>query len=91
MNWDCKIEKMQEEDYANYFFNCSYLTRFCQQIYDLLKKSNLDFSIKLKHLIFGYKITDNKYNSIIFLITIISFSIYKSYYKCMYLSRKQKT
>lgn len=69
-----------EEDYSHYFFSCSYLTRFWQQIYDLLKRSNLDFLIKLQNLIFGYKITDNKYYSINYLITIISFSIYKSYY-----------
>jgi nicotinamide riboside transporter PnuC len=38
------------------------------------------FTLKLKHLIFGYKISDNNYYGVNYFITILSFSIYKSYY-----------
>jgi hypothetical protein len=38
------------------------------------------FTLKLKHLIFGYKKSDNNYYGANYFITIFSFSIYKSYY-----------
>jgi hypothetical protein len=41
---------------------------------------NLEFTLKLKHLIFGYKISDNNYYGVNYFITILGFSIYKSYY-----------
>jgi hypothetical protein len=34
----------------------------------------------LKHLIFGYKISDKNYYDVNYFITILGFSIYKSYY-----------
>jgi hypothetical protein len=34
----------------------------------------------LKHLIFGYKISDKHYYDVNYFITILGFSIYKSYY-----------
>jgi hypothetical protein len=34
----------------------------------------------INHLIFGYKISDNNYYGVNYFITILGFSIYKSYY-----------
>ena len=48
-------------------------------IYNLFKSNNLEFTLKLKHLIFGYKISHKKYD-VNYFITILGFSIYKSYY-----------
>ena len=49
-----------EEDYLHYFIPCSFLKTFWEKIYNL-KSNNLEFTLKLKHLIFGYKISDNNY------------------------------
>jgi hypothetical protein len=43
------------------------------------KRNNLEITLKLKHLIFGYKISHKKYG-VNYFITILGFSIYKSYY-----------
>jgi hypothetical protein len=51
-----------------------------EKIYNLLKSKNLEITLKLKHLIFGYKISDKNYYGVIYFITILGFSIYKSYY-----------
>ena len=58
-----------EEDHLHYFITCS-----------LFKSNNLEFTLKLKHLIFGYTISDNNYYGVNYFITILGFSIYKSYY-----------
>jgi hypothetical protein len=50
-----------EEDYLHYFITCSFLKTFWEKIYNLFKSNNLEFTLKLKHLIFGYKISDNNY------------------------------
>jgi len=50
-----------EEDYLHYFITCSFFKTFWEKIYNLLKSNNLDITLKLKHLIFGYKIFDNYY------------------------------
>jgi hypothetical protein len=62
------------------------LKTFRKKIYYLLKSNNLEISLKLKHLIFGYKISDKNYYGANYFITILGFSIYKSYY-----SSEQKT
>jgi hypothetical protein len=56
------------------------LKTFCEKIYNLYKSNNLEIKLKLKHLIFGNKISDKKYYSVNYFITILGFSIYKSYY-----------
>jgi hypothetical protein len=53
---------------------------FRKKIYYLFKSNNLEISLKLKHLIFGYKISDKNYYDVNYFITILGFSIYKSYY-----------
>ena len=53
---------------------------FWEKIYNLFQSNNLEFTLKLKHLIFGYKISDNNYYGVNYFITILGFSIYKSYY-----------
>ena len=69
-----------EEDYLHYFITCSFLKTFWEKIYNIFKSNNLEFTLKFKHLIFGYKISDNNYYGVNYFITILGFSIYKSYY-----------
>ena len=69
-----------EEVYLHYFITCSFLKTFWGKIYNLFKSNNLEFRVKLKHLIFGYTISDNNYYGVNYFITILGFSIYKSYY-----------
>jgi hypothetical protein len=58
----------------------TFFKTFWEKIYNLFKSNNLEFTLKLKHLIFGYRISDNNYYSVNYFITILGFSIYKSYY-----------
>ena len=67
-----------EEDYLHYFITCSFFKTFWEKIYNLFKSNNLEFTLKLKHLIFDYKISDNDYYGVNYFITILGFSIYKS-------------
>ena len=53
---------------------------FWENIYNLFQSNNLEITLKLTHLIFGYKISDKNYYGVNYFITILSFSIYKSYY-----------
>ena len=67
-----------------------FLKPLWEKIYNLFKSNNLEFTLKLKHLIFGYKISDNNYYGVNYFITILGLSIYKSYKtedkkcKCLY-------
>jgi hypothetical protein len=47
-----------DEDYLHYFITCSFLKTFWEKIYNLYKSNNLEIKLKLKHLIFGNKISD---------------------------------
>ena len=59
----------------------SFFKTFWEKIYNLFKSNNLEFTLlKLKHLIFCYKISDNNYYGVNYFITILGFSIYKTYY-----------
>ena len=53
---------------------------FWENIYNLFKSNNLEITLKLKHLIFGYKISDKNYYGANYFIAILSFLIYKSIY-----------
>lgn len=69
------------EDYNHFFIQCKYLEQFWVKIKELFLHLNLDEHVlSLPHLVFGYKITDESYNEINFLLTIIVFSIHKTYY-----------
>ena len=70
----------EDEDYKHYFLSCNFLKYFWVNIHDLLKRCNVQFSLKLKHLVFGYKISDKNYFWLNYILTIIGFSIYKAYY-----------
>ena len=54
--------------------------KFLGKIKHLLKKSGFENNIGLKHVVFGYKIYDNELSGFNYLITIIGFTIYKSYH-----------
>ena len=46
----------------------------------MLKKVQFENNIRLQHLVFGYKIFDKKYFHLNYFLTILAFTIYKSYY-----------
>jgi hypothetical protein len=45
-----------------------------------MKGLGIEAKITLKHIVLGYKIDDKNYLALNFLITVVGFSIYKSYY-----------
>ena len=48
----------QDEDYYlhyMYFISCPYLKEFWVKIQQILKKSNIENFVTLKHIVFGYK------------------------------------
>ena len=60
--------------------SCKYLSLFWEKVTELFKKVNFEISISLKHLVFGYKIFDKEYFNFNYILTILGFLIYKSYY-----------
>jgi hypothetical protein len=47
---------------------------FWEKIYNLFKSNNLEITLKLKHLIFGYKISDkNYYDEELFIFFFIAY------------------
>ena len=44
-----------------------------------MKDLGIETKITLKHIVLGYKIDDKNYLALNFLITVVGFSIYKSY------------
>ena len=60
--------------------SCSCLKEFWVKIQQILKKSNIENFVTLKHIVFGYKIFDKDYFDFNYFLTILGFSIYKAYY-----------
>ena len=50
------------------------------KIQQILKISNIENFVTLKHIVFGYKIFDKDYFDFNYFLTILGFSIYKPYY-----------
>jgi hypothetical protein len=50
------------------------------KIQQILKKSKIENFVTLKHIVFGYKIFDKDYFDFSYFLTILGFSIYKTYY-----------
>jgi hypothetical protein len=61
--------------------SCPYLKEFWVKIKQILKKSNIENFVTLKHIVFGYKIFDKDYFDFNYFLTILGFSIYKAYYE----------
>ena len=51
----------QDEDYLQYFMSFPYLKEFWVKIQQILKKSNIEKIVTLKHIVFEYKIFDKDY------------------------------
>ena len=47
-----------EEDHHHYFITCSFFKTFWGKKYHLFKSNNLEITLKLNHLVFGYRIAD---------------------------------
>jgi hypothetical protein len=63
----------QDEDYLHYFMSFPYLKEFWVKIQQILKKSNIENFVTLKHI--GYKIFDKDYFDFNYFLTILGFSI----------------
>ena len=72
----CKLN----EDYSHYFITCTFLKEFWTKFQNLMKGLGIENKITLNHIVLGYKIDDKNYLALNFLITVVGFSIYKSYY-----------
>ena len=72
----CKLD----EDYSHYFITCAFLNEFWTTFQNLMKGLDIETKITSKHIVLECKIDDNNYLTLHFLITVVGFSIYKSYY-----------
>ena len=71
----------QHDDYKHFFFSCSYNVQYWHKVDQLLTLLKVDKHIfSLESLVTGYKIEDEDYFDMNYLLTIIYFSIYKAYY-----------
>ena len=53
---------------------------FWNKMNEMLKEIKIENSIRLQHLVLGYKIFDKEYFHLNYFLTILAFTIYKSYY-----------
>ena len=69
------------ENYQHLFIECSAVNLFWLQIQNLFRSCGIHRSIRnLKTLFFGYNVSDKHYFYINMGITIVGFSIYKTYF-----------
>ena len=69
------------DDYEHFFFSCSYNVQYWHKVEQLLALLKVEKHIfSLESLVTGYKIEDEDYFDMNYLLTIIYFSIYKAYY-----------
>ena len=54
-NSQCNFCGQDEDYYLHYFISCPYLKEFWVKIQQILKKSNIENFVTLKHIVFGYK------------------------------------
>ena len=70
-----------DEDYQHYFIDCKYfsnLWNFTKPLFEILKITK---EMKtLKHIVVGYKIGNKRFNSVNIILSLIAFTIYKSYH-----------
>ena len=73
------------EDYKHFFVTCHFLDEFWGEIYKILELVKIGRHILTeKNLIWGYKINDEHYYEINFLLTVIVFTIHKIHYLSEY-------
>lgn len=69
------------EDYNHLFIDCAAVDIFWDKVQNLFNMCGIQRNIRsLKFIILGYKISDPQYFFINIVITIVGFSIYKSYF-----------
>ena len=68
------------DNYQHFFIDCNLLETFWEKIYITLKSIGFSKKISLPHLVIGYKINDCEYWDLNVILTLISFSIYKTFY-----------
>ena len=72
----CKLD----EYYSHYFITCAFIKEFRTTFQNLMKGLGIEAKITLKHIVLGYKIDDTNDLALKICITVVGFSIYKSYY-----------
>ena len=75
----CAICKTND-NYQHFFIDCEILSEFWETVNAKLKLLHFTNKINLKDIVFGYKICDKDYDGFNTIITLIAFSIYKSFY-----------
>ena len=68
------------DDYEHFFIKCIWVKKFWKKIYSTFKTIGFTNKILFKHIVLGYKICEKDYWDFNLILTIISFSIYKSFY-----------
>ena len=76
---ECALCKCTD-NYQHFFIDCEFLKDLWNKITDKMNIINFCKKINLIDIVFGYKIGDRHYNDINLIITLIGFSIYKSFY-----------
>ena len=70
----------QVENYYHFFIECEYIQNFKTKINQLLNHLGYNKEmITLKNIVVGYKIQDTQYKPINYLLTVIGYTIYKTY------------
>ena len=68
------------DNYEHFFMDCIWVKQFWESIYPIFKCIGFTNEISIKHIILGYKISHKNYWKFNLILTIIAFSIYKSFY-----------
>jgi hypothetical protein len=69
------------DNYEHFFVTCNSLTSFWVKVTRLLEATGFSKKlVSLKSIVLGYRVDNNSYLEINYFLTIVGFSIYKSYY-----------
>ncbi|MCU7801486.1 MAG: zinc-binding domain-containing protein, partial [gamma proteobacterium symbiont of Lucinoma myriamae] len=83
----CEVCKIQE-NYEHMFITCPVVAELWQQLNNSFKKCNFTQPMnELQHLILGYKPDQQKYKEMNYILSLISYSIFKAY--CVSENRKK--
>ena len=69
------------EDYQHYLIDCKYFENLNKKILDIFKELQIEKNLlTLKNYIFGYKCSNKQYDDINMFLTMVIFTIYKTYH-----------
>lgn len=69
------------EDYSHFFLTCRYVNFFWLNVNSTLKECGISKQInQLDYLVVGYKTDTHKYNMINTILSLIGYTVYKTYF-----------